>query len=69
MTRLLQFKDEEPHWYEIMCYVKFYFYTNLLVDVVHELNKLNIKFQHDMVDVTTISATIDITISILPRHF
>ena len=73
MTRLLRcmpallelFRDEEPHWYEIMCSFKFHFYLNLLVDVLQELNKLNIKFQYDMVDITTISATIDITISIL----
>ena len=42
MTRLLQcmpallelFKDEEPHWYDIMCSFKFHFYLNLLVDVL-----------------------------------
>ena len=44
-------------------------YLNLLVDVLQKLNKLNIKFQYDMVDATTISATIDIIISILSRHF
>ena len=43
---------------------KFHFYLNLLVDVLHKMNKLNIIFQYDMVDVTTISATINITISI-----
>jgi hypothetical protein len=77
MTRLLQcmptllelFRVEEPHWYEIMCSFKFLFYLNLLVDVLQELNTLNIKFQYDMVDITTISATINITISILSRHF
>ena len=40
-------------------------YLNLLVDVLQELNKSNFKFQYDMVDITTISATIDTTISIL----
>ena len=72
MTRLLQcmptllelFKDEEPHWYEIMCSFKFHFCLNLLVDGLQELTKLNIKFQYEMVDIITISATIDITISI-----
>ena len=57
MIRLLQcmptvlelFIDEEPHWFETMCSFKFHFYLNLLVDVFHELNKLNIKFQNDMV--------------------
>ena len=33
------------------------------------LDKLNIKFQYNMVDVTTINATIDIIISILSQHF
>ena len=70
MSTLLElFRDEELHWYEIMCSFKFHFYLNLFVDVLQELNKLNIKFQYDMVDITTISAIIDITISILPRHF
>jgi hypothetical protein len=41
---------------------KIHFYLNLLVDVLQELNELNIKFQYDMVDITTISATIDFTI-------
>ena len=63
------FKDEEPHWYEIMCSFKFHFYLNLLVDVLHELDKLNIKFQYDMVDVTNISATINIIILIVLCHF
>jgi hypothetical protein len=56
MIRLLQcmptvleiFIDEELHWYETMCSNKFHFF-NLFVDVLHELNKLNIKFQNDMV--------------------
>jgi hypothetical protein len=67
MTRLLHcilvvlelFRDEDLHWYEIMCSL------NLLVDVLYELNDLNIKFHYDMVDVTTI----DITILILSLHF
>ena len=42
---------------------------NLLVDVLQKLNKLNIKFQYDMVDITTISTTIDIIVSILSSHF
>jgi hypothetical protein len=53
MIRLLQcmptvleiFIDEELHWYETMCSNKFHFF-NLFVDVLHELNKLNIKFQN-----------------------
>ena len=72
MTHLLQcmpaslelFKVEELHWYEIMCSFRFHFYLNFLVDVLQELNKLDIKYQHDTVDITTINATIDITNSI-----
>ena len=70
MQALLELcRGEEPCWYEIMCFFNFHFYLNSLVDVLQELNKLNIKFQYDMVDITTISATIDITISILSCHF
>ena len=42
---------------------------NLLVDVLQELNKLNVKLRYNiLVDITTISATIGIIISILSRH-
>ena len=61
-------RDEELHWCEIMCYFIYHFYLNFLVDGLQELNTLNIKLQYDMVDNTTISATIDITILILSRH-
>ena len=68
MKALLElFKDAKLHWYVIMCSFKFHFCLNLLVHVLQELNKLNIKFQYDMVDITTISKTINITISILSR--
>ena len=52
MTRLLQcmptllklFRDEEPHWYEIMCSFKFHFYLSILVDVLQRLNKIEYQF-------------------------
>ena len=77
MTRLLQcmlvlldlFKDEKQHWYEIMCSFIFHVCLNLLVDVSQEFKILNIKFSYDIMDITTISATIDITILILSRPF
>jgi hypothetical protein len=68
-TLLELFKDEYPHWYAIMSSFKFHFYLNLPLNVLQEFNKLNIKFQYDMVDIKTISATIDITIFISSRHF
>jgi hypothetical protein len=37
---------------------------NLLEDVLQELIKLNMKFKYDMVDITTINAIINLTISI-----
>ena len=43
---------------------KFHFNLKLLEDVLQELNILNIKFQYDMVKITTISPTIDLTILI-----
>ena len=59
MLALLElFEDEEPHWYEIMWSFKFHLNLNLLVDVVQKFYNLNIKFQYDMVDIKTISATI-----------
>ena len=70
MLALLElFKDEELHWYKITRSFKFHFYLNLIVDILQELNKLNIKFQYNIIDITTISATSKITISILSRHF
>ena len=42
---------------------------NLVVDVLAELNKLNQKFQYDLVDISTIGSTLDSSISILKRHF
>ena len=70
MSRLLQsmlvllelFIDEEQHWYESKCLFILHSLLNLLVDLLQELNKLNINFCYDIVDITTISATIDITI-------
>lgn len=61
-TLLALFKDEEPDWYEIMCSFKFHFYLSLLVDVLLELNKLDAAFQYNMIDITTISLTNNITI-------
>ena len=51
------------------CALLNFIYFNLLANFLQELNELNIKFQYDMVDITTISATIDITISISSCHF
>ena len=70
MTRLLQsmlvlmelFIDEEQHCYKSKCLFILHSLVNLLVDLLQELNKLNINFCYDIVDITTISATIDITI-------
>jgi hypothetical protein len=77
MTRLLQcmpmllilFKDEGPHWYEIICSFKFHNYLNMLVDGLQKLNKLDIEFQCDMVDITTISGIINIIISTFITSF
>ena len=49
MPALLElFKDEEPHWYEIMCSYES-IHLNLFVNFLQNLNKLNLKFQIDMV--------------------
>ena len=52
-----------------MCSFKIPFLLELASRCLKELNILNIKVQYDMVDITTISATIDITILISSRHF
>ena len=52
--------------YNVECTI--HSYLNLLIDVLHESNKLNVEFQYDMVDITTISAAINITLSILSSH-
>jgi hypothetical protein len=41
----------------------------LLVDVLIEFNKLNQKFQVDIVDITSIASTIDVTINLLRKHY
>ena len=68
MPKLLElFKDEEPRWYEIMRSFKFHLYLNFLVGVYKSWINWII-FQHDMIDITTISTTIDITILLLSHY-
>ncbi len=41
----------------------------MLADILSELNKVNRKFQFDLVDITSIASTIDVTISLFRRHY
>jgi hypothetical protein len=41
----------------------------MLADILSELNKVNHKFQFDLVDITSIASTIDVTISLFRRHY
>lgn len=63
------FKKEEPIWYLKMTSFQFQFLLYLLVDVLCELNKLNKKFQYDLVDITAIGSSLEICTSVLRRHF
>jgi hypothetical protein len=68
-TLLELFKDEEPHWYAIMCSFEFYL-LKLACRCFTRVDQIENNFQCNMTAITSISATIDITIiSILSRHF
>lgn len=45
------------------------FCLHMLADIMLILNKLNIKFQEEYVDATSLGASIDITINTLSRWF
>ena len=45
------------------------FCLHILTDIMCELNKLNKKFQEEYVDVTSLGASIDVTINTLKRWF
>ena len=66
---LESWQAEEPIWYKNIISLQFQFFINLLADVLNELNKLNRKFQFDIVDITSIASTIDVTINLLRRHY
>ena len=55
-------RNNEPYWYEIIFFFKFPFLLELVC-------RFFTRIQYDMVDVTTISAIVDITTPILPFHF
>jgi hypothetical protein len=70
MPALLElFKDEEPHWYAIMCSFEIHL-LKLACRCFTRVDQIENNFQYDMIAITTINATINITIiSILSRHF
>ena len=41
----------------------------MLAEVLLELKELNRKFQFDLVDITSIASTIDVTINFLWKHY
>ena len=63
------FKDEEPIWYQKMTSFQFQFLLHMLVDVLCELNKLNKKFQYDLVDIISIGSWLEVCMWILRRLF
>ena len=65
---LKSWQVEEHAWYTNITYLQFQFFIHLLADVLLELDKLNRKFQFDIVDITSMVSTIDVTINLLWRH-
>ena len=68
-TILESWQAEEHAWYTNITSLQFQLFIHLLVDVLLELNKLNRKFQFDLVDITSIASTIDVTINLLRRNY
>ncbi|KAG0593808.1 hypothetical protein M758_UG021100 [Ceratodon purpureus] len=66
---LESWQAEELVWYTNITSLHFQFFIHLLADVLLELNKLNRKFQFDLVDMTSIASTVDVTINLLRRHY
>ncbi|KAH7421532.1 hypothetical protein KP509_13G062500 [Ceratopteris richardii] len=66
---LHQWEHSEKKWYKSITIFAVQFMIHFLVDVLNELNKLNMEFQwHDM-DVTIISALLDLTIEKLKWRY
>jgi len=58
-----------PAWYDRVTIFHFQFALHLLVDVLLELNKLNIKFQTDNLDLTIVGQQLSTTTNALRRSF
>ncbi|MCO5567614.1 hypothetical protein L7F22_021308 [Adiantum nelumboides] len=66
---LTYWKEGAPAWYKKLRIYKVLFVIHLLADVLHDLNVLNKHFQEDNVDIASISAYIEVTLSSLRRKF
>ncbi|MCO5573711.1 hypothetical protein L7F22_027485 [Adiantum nelumboides] len=66
---LTYWKEGAPAWYKKLRIYKVLFVIHLLADVLHDLNVLNKHFQEDNVDIASISAFIEVTLSSLRRKF
>ncbi|MCO5592330.1 hypothetical protein L7F22_046331 [Adiantum nelumboides] len=64
-----QWQRREKTWYGHATIFVVQFMIHLLADVLIELNKLNVEFQRHEMDVTIISAMIDLTFEKLTRNF
>ncbi|XP_057858696.1 uncharacterized protein LOC131067628 [Cryptomeria japonica] len=56
-------------WYDKATIFSIQFCLHMLADVMRELTKLKEKFQEEYVDVTSLGATVDVTINTLSRWF
>ncbi|MCO5582460.1 hypothetical protein L7F22_036356 [Adiantum nelumboides] len=66
---LEQWQRHEKKWYGYATLFVVQFMIHLLADVLVELNKLNVEFQRQEMDVTTIGALINLTFEKLNRRY
>jgi hypothetical protein len=62
-------KKKTSSWYDKTQIYSIQFCFHMLADVLGELNKLNVTFQEENVDITTIGLALEVTISTLSRWF
>ncbi|KAH7428076.1 hypothetical protein KP509_10G074500 [Ceratopteris richardii] len=66
---LEQWSCQEKKWYKYATIYVVQFMIHCLADVLMELNKLNVEFQKQEMDITTIGALIDFTFEKLSRRY
>ncbi|KAH7331559.1 hypothetical protein KP509_20G040300 [Ceratopteris richardii] len=66
---LQQWQQSEKKWYKKITILVVQFMIHFLADVLKELNKLNMEFQRHEIDVTSISAMLDLTIEKLKIRY
>ncbi|MCO5567029.1 hypothetical protein L7F22_020712 [Adiantum nelumboides] len=62
-------QDGATLWYKKLRVYKVLFCIHMLADVLHDMNMLSKQFQADIIDLSSISTCIDVTVSSLRRKF